>query len=198
MAAQPFNIHIRHEAPREVDGSVNEFWLTNPFDFGKMRGVNLSMFERNRLFFNEGGGRSFADVSYLSGADTEADTRAVAVGDLDEDGRPDLVVRSTGGGAVRIFLNRIQGRSSLVVTLGGTRSNSDGIGARLLLEVDGRRLYREHFPKNSLLAQSANETIFGLGDHPRRLRLTITWPSGVTQVLENLKPGRIHVKEPRS
>ena len=84
---------MRHPAPRQVDGEVDEFWLENPFDFEKAdKPVNLSMFERNRLFLNQGEG-FLADASHVSGVDLESDTRAVAVGDLNEDGRPDLGVK---------------------------------------------------------------------------------------------------------
>ena len=49
--------------------------------------------------------------------------------------------------------------------------------------------------QNSILAQSALETVFGLGDYEGPLRLTITWPSGTVQVLEDMEPGRIEITE---
>ena len=186
---------MRHPAPRDVDNSVDEFWLENPGAFEtKDKPVNLSMFERNRLFLNQGEGY-LVDASYISGVDLESDTRAVAVGDLNEDGLPDLIVRSVGGGPLRVFLNRGRGHRSLRVTLRGTSSNSGGIGAQLVLHVGDRRLYREHSPQNSILAQSANETIFGLGDYDGPLKLSITWPSGIVQVVEDLQPGRVEIAE---
>ena len=186
---------MRLPAPRELDDNIGEIWVENIADFEIVGDYNLSMYERNRLFVNGGEGE-LIDVSHLSGVDLDADSRAVAVGDLDEDGRPDLVVRSCGGGPLRIFLNRTRGGRSLVVSLQGSRSNALGIGARLVLEVGERRLYREHFPQNSLLAQNATETIFGLGEEEGPFRLTVTWPSGIVQTLEGLKPGRLRVEEP--
>ncbi len=186
---------MRLEAPRQVDDRVGEFWLENPFDFERLRNFNLSMYERNRLFLSRGRG-VLVDASHLSATDHTSDSRAVAVGDLDEDGRPDLIVRSVGGGPLRVFLNRIRGGRSLHVTLRGTRSNTDGIGARMVLQVGDRKLRRDHFPQNSLLSQNANETIFGLGNHRGPFELTIRWPSGTVQVLGDLEPGRIRVVEP--
>ncbi len=197
MAAQPFNTAKRHDAPRKPDERVNEFWLENPFDFEHRKGFNLSMFERNRMFLNMDG-RSFAEVSYVSATDIDSDSRAVAVGDLNEDGRPDLIVRSVGGGPLRVFLNQAPGDAAVRVTLRGKRSNSAGIGARMVMDVGGRKLHRDHFPQNSLSAQNATETIFGLGTHEGPVTLTITWPSGGVQVVENVKVGRIVVAEPES
>ncbi len=195
MAAQPFNTSKRHSAPRDPDERVNEFWLENPFDFERRKGFNLSMYERNRMFLNMDG-RSFAEASHVSATDIDADSRAVAVGDLNEDGRPDLIVRSVGGGVLRVYLNQIPARASVRVTLRGRRSNSAGIGARMVMDLGGRKLHRDHFPQNSLMAQTATETIFGLGDYDGPMTLTITWPSGAVQVVENVKPGRHVIEEP--
>ena len=194
MAAQPFDITATHDAPRAPDGILDEFWLENPFDFQSNAGVNLSRFERNRMMFNVGGAR-FVDVSAVSTTDIDSDTRAVAIGDLNNDGRPDLIVRNSGGGPLRIFLNRIEQGSSIKVLLKGTTSNAQGIGARLWLTVGERTLYREHFPQNSMAAQNALETIFGLGTHEGPARLEIQWPTGKRQVVENLTAGTHTITE---
>lgn len=196
VASQPFNTETKHAAPRKVDDSLGEFWLANPWEFEKKENaVNLSMYERNRLYMNQGSG-SLADASYGSGVDLESDTRAVAVGDLNEDGRPDMIIRNVGGGPLRVYMNRSKAKGGIRVTLRGTKSNSEGIGAQLYLEVGGRVLYREHFPQNSMIAQSANETIFGLGEYEGPVKLKIRWPSGIEQVVEDLERGRVLITEP--
>ena len=101
-----------------------------------------------------------------------------------------------GGGPLRGFLNDVTVGRSLPVTLRGSRSNREGIGARLELDLGGQKLHREHFPQNSLMAQNALETIFGLGDHEGPMRLTVRWPSGAVQVLDDVRPGRLRVEEP--
>lgn len=194
MAAQPFNTSKRLPAPRALDQGIDEMWVENVADFERSGDFNLSMYERNRLFLNGGGGHLW-DVSHPSGVDIESDSRAVSVGDLDEDGRPDMVVRNSGGGALKIFLNRSPGGRALVVSLKGKSSNSAGIGARLTLEVGERSLYREHFPQNSFMAQNACQTFFGLGQAEGPFRLSIVWPSGVRQVVEGLEPGRVTIEE---
>jgi hypothetical protein len=186
---------MRLPAPRELDGAIDEMWVENIADFESAGQFNLSMYERNRLFMNGRGG-PLVDASYVSGVDLDADSRAVAVGDLDEDGRPDLVVRGSGGGPLRVFLNRTESGRAVTVKLKGSRSNAHGIGARLILAVGDRKLYREHFPENSLMAQNATETVFGLGDAKGPFELTVLWPSGLEQVLPNVRAGRIKVAEP--
>ena len=186
---------MRHSAPRDLDSDVNEFWLENWSDFEREdQAFNLSMFDRNRLFLNQGDG-FLADASYISGVDIDSDSRATAIGDLNEDGRPDMVVRSVGGGPLRVFMNRAPRQRSVRVTLRGTRSDSNGIGAKLVLRLGERELYRENFPQNSLMAQCATETIFGLGDYQGPMQLTITWPSGAVQVIEDVRPGRVRISE---
>ena len=65
-------MELRHASPRKLDDNLGEFWLENPFDFQRLKGFNLSMFERNRLFFNQGD-CVFADVSHISATDIDAD-----------------------------------------------------------------------------------------------------------------------------
>jgi hypothetical protein len=186
---------MRLPSPRQLDDGIGEMWVENIADFESAGEFNLSMYERNRVFMNGGRG-ALVDASFVSGADITSDSRAVAVGDIDEDGRPDLLVRSAGGGAIRLFRNKTTSGDSVLVTLEGSRSNSQGMGARLVLEVGDRALYREHFPANSLMAQSALETIFGVGDAEGPFKLTVTWPSGAVQTLDDVVPGRLVVVEP--
>ena len=75
----------------------------------------------------------------------------------------------------------------------GTRSNRDGIGAKLTLQVDKNiRLLRMVKTGSGYLSQSELPVTFGLGkpDPSRRMRLTIVWPSGHTDTLENLTPNQ--------
>ena len=187
-------MELRHASPRKLDDNLGEFWLENPFDFQRLKGFNLSMFERNRLFFNQGD-CVFADVSHISATDIDADSRSVAVGDLNEDGRPDLVVRGVGGGPLQIFLNRITEHRSLHVTLRGNKSNPEGIGARIQLTIVDHTLVRDHFPQNSYSSQNATETIFGIGGHQGPMTLSISWPSGHKET-HPVEAGRLLFEEP--
>jgi hypothetical protein len=170
--------------PGELDHSLGEFWVTNPWDIVE-KGHNLSAFERKRAFLNIGG-KDFLDISYLTGADSDGDGRSVVAGDFRNDGRLDLVVRQVGGGPVLLFENQFPKSHYLTVSLRGTESNRLGIGAKLTATVSGRDLTRELFPHNSFHSQMPSRVHFGLGDATKVDSLQIRWPSGSVQTLENL------------
>ena len=138
------------------------------------------------------GGESFLEISHLTGADSDGDARACVAADLEGDGREELIVRQTGGGAVLIFENRFPAGNWVAVRLRGTTSNRHGIGARLVAEVGGRLIVRHQFPVNSYRSQASNSIHFGLGSAKQVDRLTIRWPSGHIQVIENLEIKKLH------
>jgi hypothetical protein len=186
--SQPFNRSASVSAPGVVDPSLGEFWVTNPWDIVE-QGHNLSSYERKRAFLNVEG-KQFLDISYLTGADSDGDGRSVAAGDFRNDGRLDLVVRQVGGGAVLLFENQFPKAHYLTVSLRGTASNRLGIGARLTANVAGRELTRELYPHNSFRSQMPCRVHLGLGDATKIDRLTIRWPSGAEQRLDDLAANR--------
>jgi hypothetical protein len=182
--AQPMKRDLIVPPPGDVDSSVGEFWIGNPWQFHDAK-KNLSAYERNRVFLNHTGNHFF-DVSHLTGADSDGDGRSTAIGDLNGDGMPEVIVRQVGGGTVKIYENQFPRQHYLQVSLRGTTSNSLGLGARLIAESGTRRLVREMFPANTFLAQNPSHVNFGLGDATAVERLVIQWPSGLEQVLEHV------------
>ena len=89
-----------------------------------------------------------------------------------------------------LFENRFPKAHYLTVTLRGTASNRLGIGARLTATVAGRTLYRELYPHNSFRSQMPSRQHFGLGDATRIDRLTIRWPSGTVQTIDDISGDR--------
>ena len=185
--SQPTNRNAIIPRPGKLDGSLKEFWAENPWQI-ITEGNNLSSFERNRLFINRNG-KGFLEASHLSGADSDGDGRSAVAADLFNTGRMDLVVRQSGGGALLLYENQLPARSSLRITLRGATSNRQGIGARLVAEVAGRRIVRENYPANSYFSQAPAIVHLGLGDARQIDKLTIHWPSGKTQVMANLPAG---------
>jgi hypothetical protein len=197
VVSQPLNRSAKVKAPGQVDQTLGEFWVENPWQISQDH--NLSAYERKRMFLNvpaAGGGtpatgtRDFLDISYLSGADNDGDGRCVVAADLRNNGRLDLVLRQSGGGSFYIYENNFPQKHFLEVSLRGNKSNRLGVGARLIATVNGQNRYREQYPINTFRSQAPNIVHLGLGDATKVDRLVIQWPSGIKQELTNLAGDR--------
>jgi hypothetical protein len=186
--SQPGDRNCEVPQPGELDAKLNEFWVGNPWGIAT-EGHNLSAFERNRMYLNVGG-REFLDVSHLSGADSDGDGRSVVAADFRNTGMPDLLVRQVGGGPLLLYENRLPQAHYLTVSLNGDKSNRRGIGARLIAEVQGRKIVRELFPANGFRSQSPAQVHFGLAADTKIDKLTIHWPSGKVQQFSDLAGDR--------
>jgi hypothetical protein len=148
--------------------------------------------QRPVLLRNRGGGR-FEEVTRAGGSYFHAEHRGrgLALADLNNDGRTDVVV-SHANEPVRLLMHdRPTGRAWVGVELVGA-GNADVTGARLTLEAGGRRLTR--FAKSGVgyLSACDRRVVFGLGEAARADRLTVAWPSGRVQEWAggDLEPGR--------
>jgi hypothetical protein len=150
--------------------------------------------QRLVLLHNQGNGR-FVNVSVQGGPVFQARhvARGVAVGDLDNDGWPDLVI-SRQNEPVLLLRNVAaetvgRGRHWLGVELVG-RGHRDVVGARLVVEVGGRRLTRFARGGGSYLSSGDRRHLFGLATAERIDRLTVVWPRGGEQSWQNLTADR--------
>ena len=145
--------------------------------------------QHNKLLRNRGDA-TFEDVSVHSGADDPGVGRGLACLDMDEDGCLDLLVGNLGGHA-KLFRNTCRtGNNWLVVSLVGTHSNRDGIGARISLEAGGRTQIREVSGGRSFMGQHMRPAHFGLGTVSKVDRLTVRWPNGIVQTLTDVPANR--------
>jgi hypothetical protein len=124
--------------------------------------------------------------------------RGSAIGDLNGDGRLDVVVSALSAPA-EIWMNDSPGGNHwLEFALEGTKSNRDGIGARIKVVAGGTTQYNHVSFAAGYASSSAGPTHFGLGPAKIVDEIEIRWPSGTTQVLKNVQADRIlRVKEPR-
>jgi len=147
----------------------------------------------NKVLRNSGGNR-FLDVSESAGPGFAVPQahRGAAFGDLNNDGRIDVVVTNQNS-RPEIFLNRSPGSNHwLLVKLVGNRSNRDGLGARLKATITGRApLYNHATTSTGLSASSDPRVHFGLGAAARLENLEIWWPSGIHQSLSDVKADQI-------
>jgi tetratricopeptide (TPR) repeat protein len=135
---------------------------------------------------NESG--RFVDVSAAAGQPWTSPRvgRGLAAGDLDNDGKLDLLIVSQGG-PLAYFHNRTMGGHFLVLRLEGTRSARDAVGAKVVVTSAGRHQSAWRFGGGSYLSASDPRFHFGLGDHDRAEFVDVSWPSGHMDHFENLK-----------
>ncbi len=149
--------------------------------------------EPNALFRNLGNGK-FQNVSATAGKAflIPAAHRGLAIGDLDNDGRLDTVITVLNGQA-QVYRNTTRNTNHwLLLRLVGTKSNRMGIGARVRLTVDDGSVQYNHATTSTGYASSSDARVhFGLGSAGTVRELEILWPSGIRQVLHNVKVDRV-------
>lgn len=162
--------------------------------------LSMAGHQRNRLFRNNGDG-SFTEVGYLEGADRVEDGYVVATADYDSDGRQDLVLRHCDPApgqrfeSVTLLHNVGANGRSIRIDARNATSHVDGFGATVTAWVGGRRLVRE-IRAVSGAVQSEPVAFIGVGAAERVDRVEVRWPSGATQVVEGVNPGRIVLRQP--
>jgi enediyne biosynthesis protein E4 len=125
--------------------------------------------------------------------------RGAAYGDFDNDGDLDLLITANNG-PVRLLRNDNGNQNDMLrVKTVGTRSNRDGIGAKVTVKTNtGARLFAMVKTGSSYLSQSELPLTFGLGKPGtgKTVRLEIVWPSGQKDTIPDIKPNQcITVKE---
>ncbi|MGB9444864.1 MAG: CRTAC1 family protein, partial [Candidatus Acidiferrum sp.] len=149
--------------------------------------------EPNTIFRNLGNGK-FADVSAQAGPDFQipAAHRGVAFGDLDNDGRVDMVVTVLNG-PVKLFHNISETKNHwILLKLVGTKSNRMGIGAQVHLTTeDGKQQWNEATTAVGYASSSDPRVHFGLGKNANIKEIEIKWPSGIRQVLKDVAVDQI-------
>jgi hypothetical protein len=147
--------------------------------------------QKTLLYRNLGNGR-FADITAQSGPAFAATrpARGLATGDLDGDGRPEIVIVNMNQ-TPALLKNEGAHQNFLSVGLVGTKSNRSAIGARVAIEAGGRRQIDEMMSGSSFYSQNEMSLFFGLGRAETVDRLQVKWPSGAVQewkrVLANRK-----------
>ena len=153
---------------------------------------SLSYAEPPLLFRNIGHGK-FANVSDQVGEAFRKSVvgRGAAYGDIDNDGDLDLALTVSSGPARLLRNDGGNENDMLRVKTVGTRSNRDGIGARVYLTTSTGQ-HEDEMVKSgsSYLSQSELPLTFGLGkpDPDKRIMLQIDWPSGQKDTIKDIKP----------
>jgi enediyne biosynthesis protein E4 len=168
----------------------------------------LSIEQPNTVFRNLGGmnapgtktaGMKFSALTAEAGLTSRppARHRGSAIGDLNGDGRIDVVVTALQAPA-EIWMNESPGTNHwLELKLEGTKSNRDGIGARIKVVTTSGTQYDHKSTAAGYASSSAGPVHFGLGANTSADLVEIRWPSGIIQQLRDVTSDRIvTIKEP--
>ncbi len=170
-------------------------WGTGAYDFDNdgfddlfvTHGGLIHLVPQEHSVFRGLGGMRFEDVSRAAGPffETKSVGRGTAFADYDNDGRIDAVLVNLGAPAVLLHNTSPKTNHWISVQLVGRKSNRDGIGAQVEVVVGGVRQRRERIAGSGYLSQDDPRVHFGLGAAAKVDRLSITWPSGTKQTIEN-------------
>lgn len=180
-----------HLLDYDLDGLLDVFMTT-----GDLHDVEPT---EDLLLHNEGapGKPRLRDARADGGEHFRAATmgRGAAVGDLDNDGDPDVVMNVLADRAVVLRNDQATGNHWLEVRLVGTKSNRGGVGALVEVETGNGdatlRQKREVRAGSGYLSSGDPRAHFGLGAASEVTRLTVRWPSGAVTTREKLPADRV-------
>ena len=159
--------------------------------------------ERKHYFVNRGG-RSFVDISGLSGLDNPADSRGFAVLDYDRDGWQDVALVNANQPLFNLYHNEmpasgLSGGMIAIRFVGGNRTPHpsaefacrDGYGARVKVDLGDTKLIREHRCGDGWSTQNSPTMIIGIGSHKNVASIAVKWPSGKTASAKAIPEGTL-------
>lgn len=156
--------------------------------------------DAENLFFKNNGDGTFKDITLSAGSfPNNYVSRGLAVIDILNNGKPGLVISNIDGAHPQLLMNTTENSNNwLKLTLEGTESNRDAIGARATLQLtDGNIIMGELKAGGSYQSTSTKALFFGLGSSEPE-KLIIRWPAGHDQIIEELPVNDIlHIKEQR-
>lgn len=147
------------------------------------------------FYENDGTG----NYSIPTGAGFAGDTResyANAIGDFNNDGLPDIVVMNDTDDYFLWENMTTTTNNYLKVTLEGTTSNRDGVGAKIEISVAGNKQFRYLLCGEGYLSQNSSAEFFGVGSVTNVDYVKVTWLGGNEDIISNVTPNQtVHIVE---
>lgn len=153
--------------------------------------------EPTQLFVNQGRGNAWHFIEAPADDDLSIRnvSRGACKGDYDNDGDVDLLICNLDSAPTLLRNEGGNHNHWLSVRLVGTKSNRDGIGARIRVVAADLEQTVEVTTGGSFLSHSDTRAHFGLGHHPEADLIEIHWPSGRLQRLQNIPADQFLVVE---
>ena len=142
-----------------------------------------SNYQEPRILYHNNGNGTFKDISEKAGAGitTVSSSRGLAVGDLWNDGRISAVVSNMSAPASMLVNQVRSGNHWIGIRTVGTKSNRDGIGARITVKAGGRVFVDEVRSGSSYISNNDMRVHFGLGGVGKVDWVEVRWPSGLVE-----------------
>ena len=183
-------------------------WGSGVYDFDNdglldilvFHGGLIHMIPQEHTLFRGLGNGKFRDVSEQAGSVLNARTvaRGACFADYDNDGKVDAYVVNLGSEGTLLHNVSISAGHWVEIKLVGTKSNRDGIGARIEVLAGGKRQSAERVASSGYLSQNDGRVHFGLGVATILDKLVVRWPSGIVQTLAAQPVDRVlTVEEPK-
>jgi enediyne biosynthesis protein E4 len=150
--------------------------------------------QRKVVYRNLGNGR-FSDLSERLGEPITVPKagRGSAFADFDNDGHVDVAISNVNDRPDLYRLNDTSGHHWTTLTLVGTTSNRNAIGARVRCMTGTVTQWQEVRGGGSYLSQNDLRVHFGVGTATRIDRIDVRWPNGLEETWEHLPVDTFHV-----
>jgi hypothetical protein len=153
-----------------------------------------SNYQEPRILYRNNGDATFSDVSDAagSGITTMASSRGLAIGDLWNTGQLSAVISNMSATPSLLKNEQKNPNHWIAFKTLGTKSNRDGIGARITIKAGKRFLVDEVRSGSSYYSQSDMRVHFGLGSLTKLDSVEIRWPSGLTEHFDDVSVDKIN------
>ncbi len=164
--------------------------------------------ERNKWYYNVPGaqGRTFEDLSTISGLDSISDGRVFAICDFNRDGRLDIALSNSNSPSLNLFQNQVHTDHHFVAVkfVGGMKGEQseanaekrltvrDGFGAVVSFKLpSGMTIMRELRCGEGFAGQNSNTLVVGIGDANAVDEVLVKWPSGIEDSIGTVASGTL-------
>lgn len=176
-------------------------WGTGIYDFDNdglldiliFHGGLIHLIPQEHTLFRGLGDSKFEDVSRQAGSVLSQRTvaRGACFADYDNDGKVDAFLVNLGAKGTLVHNISINTGHWLAIKLRGTKSNRDGIGAKVDVYAGGKRSMEERVAGSGYLSQNDDRMHFGLGPATTAEKIVVHWPSGREQTLTGQSVDRV-------